>query len=185
MLRAVLAYLFWHAPADGAGGDGYVARLAAFHRALAAAPPPGFRGSWSVALERPPWDGAPEVRFEDWYLVEDWAALGALNDAAVQGPRKEPHDAVAGVAGAGRGGVYALHHGALDGPAAWAGWVVKPRGAPYPAFEAQLGEAAGGGAVLRRQLVLGPAPEYVVLADGPRALPWPATATGPRAVEER
>jgi hypothetical protein len=181
----VLAYLFWHAPAEGAGADAYVARLAAFHRALAAAPPAGFRGSWSVRLERPPWEGAPDARFEDWYLVEDWAALGGLNDAAVQGPRKEPHDAVAGVAGEARGGVYALHQGEVVGPAPWVGWVVKPRGAPYPEFEARLADAAEGGAVLRRQMVLGPAPEYAVLADGPRALPWPATATGPRRLEER
>jgi hypothetical protein len=185
MLGAVFAYLFWHAPAEGAGGDGYVERLAAFHRALAGAPPPGFRGSWSVELDRPPWDGAPHVRFEDWYLVEDWAALGALNDAAVTAPRRAPHDAVAGLAGEGRGGVYALHRGEVGGPAAWAGWVVKPRGAPYPEFEARLADAAAGGAVVRRQMVLGPAPEYAVLADGPRTLPWPATATGPRPVEDR
>jgi hypothetical protein len=36
--------------------------------------------------------------------------------------------------------------------------------------------------VLRRQMVLGPAPEYVVLAAAEPSLPWPARATGPHAL---
>jgi len=63
--------------------------------------------------------------------------------------------------------------------------VTKPPGAPYHTFEPELRaavDAAGGGAVLRRQMVLGPAPEYAVLAPGAPDLPWPARATGPHAV---
>jgi hypothetical protein len=138
-----------------------------------------------VRLEAAPWDAGPGEPIEDWYLVDDWTALGTLNDAAVRAPREDAHDAIATLATNGAGGLYVLQHGTVDGAAPWAGWVVKPRGAPYPEVEAQLADAAAGGAVLRRQMVLGPAPEYVVLADGPRALPWPATATGPRALEER
>ena len=182
----MLAYLFWHEPRPEIDADAYVGRLKAFHRALAAAPPPSFAASWSVRLDVAPWDGGPARQpFEDWYLVEDWAALGTLNDAAVRAPREEAHDAVAAMAASPAGGLYALQHGSLDGPAAWAGWVVKPLGEPYETFEPRLHaavDAAGGGAVLRRQMVLGPAPEYALLAGRETALPWPVRATGPRTI---
>ena len=182
----MLAYLFGHEPRPEIVADAYVGRLKAFHRALAAAPPPSFATSWSVRLDVAPWDGGPARQpFEDWYLVEDWAALGTLNDAAVRAPREEAHDAVAAMAASPAGGLYALQHGSLDGPAAWAGWVVKPLGEPYETFEPRLHaavDAAGGGAVLRRQMVLGPAPEYALLAGRETALPWPVRATGPRTI---
>jgi hypothetical protein len=181
----MLAYLFWHEPRPEVDAERYVALLQAFHRALAAAPPPSFVRSWSVRLDGAPWDAGPRQPFEDWYLVGDWAALGTLNDAAVRPPREGPHDAIAAQATNGAGGLYLLQHGTLDGPASWAGWVVKPQGEPYETFEPQLHAAvdvAGGGAVLRRQMVLGPAPEYAVLAGSEPALPWPARATGPHAL---
>jgi hypothetical protein len=176
----MLAYLFWHEPQPDVAADRYADLLQAFHRALAAAPPPSFVRSWSVRLDAAPWEGGPA--FEDWYLVEDWAALGTLNEAAVRAPREDAHDAIAGLATNGAGGLYLLQHGAVDGPAPWAGWVVKPRSERYATFEPQLREAVGDGAVLRRQMVLGPAPEYLVLADAEPTLPWPARATGPRAL---
>jgi hypothetical protein len=182
----MLAYLFWHVPGDGVDHDRYVGLLNAFHDALRAAPPPSFVRSWSVRLDTSPWPGDDATpRFEDWYLVEDWAALGTLNEAAVRAPREDAHDAVAGLATHGAGGLYALQHGTLDGPAPWAGWVVKPAGTPYDTFEPELRaavDAAGGGAVLRRQMVLGPAPEYALLAGQPPELAWPARATGPHAL---
>ena len=134
----MLAYLFWHEPGPGVDPDRYVELLRAFHAALHRAPPPSFVRSWSVRLERSPWDGGPAQPFEDWYLVDDWAALGTLNEAAVRAPRGEPHDAIAALATNGRGGLYALQHGTLDGPALWAGWVAKPAGAPYAEFEPAL-----------------------------------------------
>src|SRR3954464_1446321 len=184
----MLAYLFWHEPAPGVDADRYVDLLRAFHAALRAAPPPSFVRSWSVRLDTAPWDGGPARPFEDWYLVEDWAALGTLNEAAVRAPRGEPHDAIKVLATNGAGGLYALQHGTLDGPPGWAGWVTKPAAAAYAEFEPVL-RAAGdpglgpvrraavapaGGAILRRQMVLGPAPEYAVLADREPDLPWPA-----------
>jgi len=182
----MLAYLFWHVPRDGVDRDRYVALLTAFHDALRAAPPPAFVRSWSVALETAPWPSTTDgPRFEDWYLVEDWAALGTLNDAAVRAPREGAHDAIAGLATDGAGGLYALQHGTLDGPAPWAGWVTKPPGEPYDMFEPALRgavDAAGGGAVLRRQMVLGPAPEYAMLATTPPELPWPVRTTRPHAL---
>src|SRR3954468_17908859 len=62
----MLAYLFWHEPRPEIDTDRYVALLQAFHRALAAAPPPSFVRSWSVRLDDPPGGGGP--------AVEGWAA---------------------------------------------------------------------------------------------------------------
>jgi hypothetical protein len=181
-MRAMLAYLFWHERRPEVDSDRYVALLEDFHRALAAAPPPGFRRSWSVTLQTAPWAGGPGEPFEDWYLADDWAALGTLNDQAVRPPRQDPHDAVAAQATNGAGAVYALQHGDLDGPRPWAGWLAKPDRMPYDTFVPRLLAAleGTGAAVLRRQMVLGPAPEYAVLADREPQLPWPVRATGPR-----
>src|SRR5215210_5879039 len=104
----MLAYLFWHEPRAEVDPERYVELLQGFHRALAAAPPPSFVRSWSVRLDVAPWDAGPRQAFEDWYLVEDWAALGTLNHAAVRAPRDEAHDAIASRATNGAGGLYLL-----------------------------------------------------------------------------
>lgn len=71
----MLAYVFVHRPAEGADRRQYASRLRAFHAALRAAPSRGFLRSWVWRAEAGPLGAA----FEDWYLLEDWAALGALN----------------------------------------------------------------------------------------------------------
>ena len=131
----MLAYVFWHRPAGDVERDDYEARLRAFHATLGV-PSACFR------LRLLPWRHADG--YEDWYVVEDWAALGALNAAAVAPPRRAEHDAAAAWAAEGWGGVYALVHGEPVPPAA-ARWARAPEEAP---------------AVWRRQMVLGPAPEY-------------------------
>jgi len=173
----MLAYVFWHRPADPAAADAYESALAAFHAALAAHPPEGFEGSVAYRVGAAPWLPGP---YEDWYRVRDWAALGRLNDAAVEGPRAEPHDAVALAAAAGAGGVYRLLAGEPRPPAGpHAHWLSKPRGTDYAAFDAAL---TGHGSVWRRQMVLGPAPEYVLLAAEPVALDFPAEVVRAREV---
>jgi hypothetical protein len=144
--------------------------------------------SWFVRLARPPWAAAPGAPaapratgtwYEDWYLVDGWAALGELNAAAVSGPRRAPHAAAATLAADGTAGIYGLLAGDPARPA-WAAWLAKPQGAAYEAFEPELRAAAGPEAsVWRRQMVLGPTPEFAVLGDGAQALPWPAVETGP------
>jgi hypothetical protein len=160
----MLAYLFWHWPAPDAGRDVYVERLVAFHRALRAAPPPGFRGSRVVAIDGAPWVPA-ETAYEDWYLVDDFAALGALNEAAITAARQAPHDAVARLVAGGAGGVYRrLSPGA--GVPETVHWMSKPSGESYAAFTARLPAAE----VWQRQLVLGPAPEFCVLGPAPAGI---------------
>jgi hypothetical protein len=163
-VHRVIAYVFWHRA--GTASDGYEERLAAFHAALAAHPPAGFRSSRAFRLDRAPWldgDGTP---YEDWYLVESWAALGTLNTAAVSGSRSAPHDAVAALSREGAGGIYAPLH-AAEPRAGEVCWLAKPADMSYAEFHAQL----TGRRTWQRQLVLGAAPEYVV-EEG--AAGWPA-----------
>ena len=87
-----------------------------------------------------------------------------LNDAAVSGRRRAPHDLAAAHAAAGAGGVYRLVSGeAASIRAPFAAWVTKPRGTSHEDFAREL--AGLGGAVWQRQLVLGPGSEFCLLAD--------------------
>jgi hypothetical protein len=176
----VLAYLFWHTPRDDDSAR-YCAGLAAFHRALAADPPAGFALSWTVRVPPVGWLPAGEAHYVDWYLVDDFAALGTLNDAAVSGPRQAPHDAVASLARTGMGGVVARLGGEATVtplPPQWRDgaltMVDKPADMTYRDFTSALVAAAPNGSCWMRQMTLGPGPEFIVLggADAP-ALPWP------------
>ena len=162
----MLAYVFWHEPRTGVEAADYEQRQRAFHAALADDPSEGFAGSSLARVGGLPWTGT----YEDWYLVEDWASLGALNEAAVSGRRRVPHDRAAAPAGGGAGGLYRLVAGdAGSVEAGSAAWVSKPRGSAYADFVRDLREAADG-AIWRRQLVLGPGSEFCVLATSRPAL---------------
>jgi hypothetical protein len=173
----MLAYVFWHVPAEGISRDDYEARLVAFHSALRADAPPGLGLTATVGLDAIPWLGGTPG-YEDWYLVEDFAALGGLNAAAVSGSRKASHDAAAASAHSGVAGLMGHVAGPLlpERPG-WAAWLSKPAGMPYDAFHAALWEALGNDACAwQRQMTLGPASEYCVLAPAEHALPWRAKA---------
>jgi hypothetical protein len=175
MVDGVLAYVFWHVAAPDVDADDYETRLAAFHAALRGDPPPGLGVTATVALDAIPWL-AGAAGYEDWYLVDDFAALGVLNAAAVSGARQAPHDAAAAAAHTGVAGIM----GHVSGPLlperpGWAAWLGKPAGMAYADFHAALWEALGNDAsAWQRQMVLGPASEYCVLAAEPHELPWPA-----------
>lgn len=155
----MLAYVFWHRSAPAADRAEYEHALAEFHRALAAAPPPGFNRSRVFRLAEVPWLGG-SPGYEDWYLIEDFGALGALNEAAVSKPRKAPHDAVAALSADGAAGVYRLVAGDPEPGATQAAWLSKPPAKPYPAFVAETSRL--GTALWHRQMVLGPTPEFCV-----------------------
>jgi hypothetical protein len=181
----VLAYVFWHVPRAGVPARDYEARLEAFHAALRAAPAAAMGPTATVALPAIPWLGGA-AGYEDWYLVDDFPALGALNEAAVSGRRAAPHDAAAALAGSGVAGVMGHLHGPLlPSPPGWAAWLQKPEGETYDAFHADLGRALAGApdaCAWQRQMVLGPATEYCVVAGGEIDLPWPARAWPVRTV---
>jgi hypothetical protein len=157
----VLAYVFWHRSSGETSS--YEEALAAFHRALAAEPPAGFARSLAVRLDAAPWlPGDGEV-YEDWYLVDDWAALGALNVAAVSGSRRPDHDAVAARATTGVAGIYAPFLPGARPEGAHATWRAKPPGTSYAEWRERL--AAADASVWQRQMTLGPTPEFGLLAD--------------------
>jgi hypothetical protein len=180
----VLAYVFWHRPADGQDVAEYERALVRFHAALAGAPADGYGGSCAVALGDAPWLDGGGPAYEDWYLVSSWAALGELNERAVTGARSAPHDAAAVRAGAGTAGVYALLTGPPEPPArGWRAWLVKPAGLGYDEFHAALTETLPpGAAAWQRQMTLGPAGEYALSAPEPVALDWPAASATVRRV---
>jgi hypothetical protein len=158
----VLAYVFWHTPESVDGIASYEAALAKFHRSLQPADIAGFRGSQTFLVHGAVWVPSPVV-YEDWYLVDDFCALGELNVAAVAAHRQRPHDDVAAMAGEGVAGIYALRQGAARpsnvGQAAWFG---KASGVSYDEFFGRLG---GRRSMWQRQMVLGPTPEFCSLDD--------------------
>lgn len=141
--------------------------LVHFHARLAARPPGGFVESRSLRAGSLPWLGAGGPGYEDWYVVEDFAALGVINEAALARGNRPAHDAAARLMGEGTGGVYRL----LDGMPGFAGATLAAWIAPAPGpGEALLEDFLADGmdrdsaSLWRRQLSLGPAPELCLLA---------------------
>lgn len=159
----MLGYVFWHRPRADVEPARYEEAHAAFHAALADEAVEGFHGSSSYAVPGLPWlDGDG---YEDWYLLEGFFALDPLNRAAVSGPMEEPHRAVASLTGSMAAGLVALVQGVPEHEAL-ATWFRKPEGESYEELYERLGGA--GGSLWRRQMVLGPTPEFCLL--GPSEL---------------
>ncbi len=164
----MLAYLLWHRPADGVERETYEHASERFHRSLHHSPPAGFRGSAALRLAECPWLASPqEAAYEDWYLLDDFTALGVLNEAAVTHGHRSAHEGIARRFGSGAGGLYGLLEGHADlADAPRAVWVSRPPGEP-PGELAQLladGIDPAHASLWRRALVFGPAPEYCLLA---------------------
>jgi hypothetical protein len=180
----VLAYVFWHRPREDSARESYEQAELAFHRSLARARPAGLRGTAVFRVAELPWlppgptdGGSGEVRaeagYEDWYLVEDYTALGILNEAAVSHGHRTVHDDIARRFGSGAGGLYGLVEGELGpgvdsiGESSIAVWVARTPGVQRRALGELLGDGMppGRASLWRRQLVFGPAPEFCLLAS--------------------
>src|SRR5256712_13356305 len=96
----MLAYAFWHWPREGASE--YERHLGEFFQALEAEKPLGYLGGLSMRHGAAAW--LPGPAYLDWYRVSGFADLGTLNDGAVGGSRRAPHDDVAAVGGGGGSG---------------------------------------------------------------------------------
>lgn len=160
----MIAYLFFHHLADGADEVEYEAGLRHFHTALREGGVPGFVSSRTVQVE----DG-----YADWYLVETSAALDYLNDAAVTGARAPLHNAVAPDAVNFTGKLMKLVTGRYDPEALVEIRFSKPRGMSYPDLYRRLEPwtVRPDTSLWRRMMVLGPPPEFSLLAGAPEALP--------------
>ena len=172
----MLAYVFWHWPADEVAPEEYERLQQEFHRGLAEAGIKEFQGSTAFRIEgQAPWLGGSPA-YADWYLLESSAGLDALNEAAVAGLRKGPHDVLAQAMGAGAGSLLQARTPvdfAAIAAARRASWLVKPRGMPYEPFYQRLASicAQPGVSLWRRQMVLGPTTEFGLLSLQPLQLP--------------
>jgi hypothetical protein len=170
----MLAYVFWHWPQPAIDGSAYLDHLAEFHRTLAKNKPSGFQKSVVFRIQDANWLNTAGEAFEEWYLLDDSAAMDRLNEAAVSGACEEPHNRVAREAADGTGGLYRLRAGqeALA-QANFAVWLSKPNGVPYKEFYAALEPLTSqpGVALWGRQMTLGPTTEFCLHSPNPIELP--------------
>jgi hypothetical protein len=160
----LLAYVFSHRPAGGVDIADYEAALRRFHTTLASDPPNGFLGSSTYRV-----GGG----YSDWYLLENSAALDVLNQAAVTGARTLAHDAAARMAVDGVGKLYSLAGGDQPSGPGFETLFSKPAGMPYAALYGRMQPFTGrpGTSLWRRMMVLGPPPEFCLIAPAEIELP--------------
>ncbi len=170
----MLAYVFWHWPFPNVEVEAYEQRLAAFQRALAAEGPRGFQRAAVFRLPGAPWLSGEPRGYEDWYLVDGFAALEALNQGAVSAWAGPDHDRAAVLAAGGTAGLYRHYGGdALATAGRFATWFSKPAGVSYADLEARLRpwfEQPGVG-VWQRQMTLGPTREFCLRSPARLDLP--------------
>jgi hypothetical protein len=161
---AMLAYLFWHAPLAAVETQDYEAALLDFQADLAPARPSGFAACATYRISEVPWLDS-QKRYEDWYFVRASAHLDALNEAAVAPERWDVHAAIASKMQLGYGGLYRHFYGdeqPLAGTRAV--WLTRPRGIRYERPLRDMADGAPGFlSCWRRQMVLGPGDEFVLI----------------------
>lgn len=157
----MLAYVFWHWPQPGVDAATYVDHLVSFHRALNENKPVGFNGSRVFRMHGVSWLNTTGDAYEDWYLVDDSAALDRINAGAVSGPCEAPHNLVAREAAGGTAGLYRIKVGDVFTEPRLATWLSKPDGVSYTDFYSTL-EPIVTGALWQRQMTLGPTTEFLI-----------------------
>jgi hypothetical protein len=165
----VLAYIFWHWPLPDVGRSEYENWLRDFHRRLGDCGVSGFLASHSFRIHGAPWINAGDDAYGDWYLVDGSAALDPLNAAAVTGAQA-PHAHVAAMVAGGAGGLYRQLSGTGELAAARIeSWLTKPKGTPYDELYERLRPFTDRESVQlwRRQMVLGPTPEFCLISESP------------------
>ena len=170
----MLAYVFWHWPQVDIDRDAYEDHLRGFQQTLAANKPAGFQESVVFRIRGASWLNTGDDAYEEWYLLDDSAAMDRLNDAAVSGACEEPHNRVAREAADGTGGLYRLREGVENlNEAKIAVWLSKPAGVSYKNFYADLGSLTSqtGVALWGRQMTLGPTTEFCIHSQSPVELP--------------
>ena len=160
----MLAYVFFHRAGPGVEIAAYERALRRFHASLAGAPPPGFVGSTTYRIG----DG-----YGDWYLVDSLAALDPLNEAAVSGARSATHDSVAHMAADGAGKLLMLVTGHSRTEPGFEIRLSKPTGMSYADFYKRLAPWTDRAELTlwRRMMVLGPPPEFCMVAPSELQLP--------------
>jgi hypothetical protein len=160
----VIAYVFSHRPAPRADVRAYEDALRAFHASLAASTLDGFVASATYRIG----DG-----YSDWYLLTSSAALDVLNVAAVSGARAPVHDAAARMAADGVGKLLTLASGEPPTGPGFEIRFAKPAATGYASLYERLQPwtSEPGVSLWRRMMVLGPPPEFCLLAPSAVELP--------------
>jgi hypothetical protein len=166
-----LAYVFFHRPRSAVGRTDYERALARFHIRLARSPTRGVRENAALRLPRAPWDETPpRPLYVDWYTLDGFESLDPIRAVAYRSPWVRAHRAIARRAAEGWGALYASTGSArppeLGESLVWFGaeaLATFPGGNP-------LRTGPPEGTLWRRQLALGPSPEFC----------WATTATLPR-----
>jgi hypothetical protein len=183
-----LAYVFFHRPRRTVGRKEYERALAEFHIRLARSPTRGFRENAALRLPQAPW--AETVRrplYLDWYTLDGFGALDPIRDVAYRPPWDRFHRAIARRAADGWGALYASGGSArppdLGEQLVWfssEALPVIPWGKPLRAGPSQ-------GTLWRRQLALGPSPEFCWVTTGavPPKLRRRASVAAPEFVVRR
>src|SRR5215203_3104196 len=161
----MLAYVFWHWPQPKNDRGVYLDHVVDFQQTLASNKPVGFQQSAVVRINHANWLKTSGEAYEEWYLLDDSAAMDKLNDAAVTRACEEPHNRVAREAEDGIGGLYRLRAGNDDLPQSkFAFWFSKPTGVSYKDLYATLEPLTSqpGVTLWGRQMTLGPTTEFCI-----------------------
>ncbi|MEM0136460.1 MAG: hypothetical protein QXU18_14735, partial [Thermoplasmatales archaeon] len=128
----------------------------------------GYLGSISFKIEGAHWMGSKKSGYEDWYYMTDSGVIDILNRGAITGNMMPVHNNAAGLATGMHAGLYQLKSSsAKNKEATWCIWLSKPSGRSYDDFERMIGSTVASHNVdlFRRQMVLGPTPEFCILSE--------------------
>jgi len=168
----MLAYVFWHWHTAQVDAQSYQNYLIHFHQRLTTYKPDGFLSSQAFLLERAPWLGRDTETYEDWYFVENSAALDPLNAGAISGQRLQPHNDVARWTEGGIAGLYRPSFGEAQAPTTrFAFWFAKPATMSYAELDEALQPLKKQGTLWQRQMTLGPTKEFCFHSPEETALP--------------
>jgi hypothetical protein len=169
----MLAYVFWHRPHPHVERNAYEDKMKRFQQALLKNPSPGLISAWSWRIEAVPWLGN-EAGYEDWCLLQGSWAMDPLNAYAVAGDTKVVHDPLAAQMAAGAGGLYAHAWGEPSTAAtSTMAWLTRPRGIDWRRALEPVHAASPQATIWRRQMVLGPAPEFAAEIPGDATIAVP------------
>jgi hypothetical protein len=151
----------------------YENALITFHRSLYNFGVKGYIGSQTFKIEGAYWMGASESGYEDWYLLKDSSVMDKLNQAAVSGSVKDPHNTAAHMATSLHAGLYVIkspYPSFLSGKSAV--WFTKPREMDLNQILSNYGNSNDNiGDLWMRLMVLGPTPEYCIVSENRIELP--------------
>jgi hypothetical protein len=171
----MISYTFWHRLEESIHKSEHEARLINFHEILKQSKLDGYVGSIITRINGAPWfQEKSSEGYEEWYIVTGSDKLDALNEIAVSGARKDPHDKAAQNALDMHAGLYQLRTGSLsDASGSNVIWFSKPQGTKYESLYNELPSYLKDvkASLWRRQMVLGPTSEFCITSEKKVDLP--------------